>query len=160
MFRSSMIPMRQGRMGTLTGGRWEHLPSRIFGEMSHAVSKYLPFGKRYTQNMFIPRVEVIEDEVSFQVDAELPGVDAEDIEITLSRDTLTIRGEKREEIEHDEEGVYCSERFFGPFSREICLPKDVDAGRAEAVYDNGVLYINLPKVRSDLEHKKIPIRRL
>lgn len=153
MNRSSIILLRHGR-----GGRWEHLPSRIMSEVGSVLNRYLPFGKGQAGNVFIPRLEVVEDADSFRVDAELPGVDADNIEITLTRDTLTIRGEKKEELEHGEEGVYCSERFFGPFSRRVCLPGDVDANRAEAVYDNGVLYINLPKVQSEAGAKKIPIR--
>jgi HSP20 family protein len=160
MFRSSMLPVRHGRKTVLSGGGWEHLPSRIMSEMSTVLNRYLPLGKRHTLNVFIPRLEIVEDVDSFQVDAELPGVEADDIDITLTSDTLTIRGEKKEELEHGEEGVYCSERFFGPFSREVCLPKDVDVNRAEAVYDNGVLYINLPKVQSETGSKKIPIRCL
>jgi HSP20 family protein len=160
MFRTSIVPLRHGRKAMPASGGWEHLPSMIVSELSSVFGRFLPFGKAGFQGRFIPQLEVMEDMESFQVDAELPGVDAEDIDITLTSNTLTIRGEKKEEMEHGEEGVYRSERFFGPFSREVSLPADVDVNRAEAVYDNGVLYINLPKVHGETGSRKIPIRCL
>lgn len=158
MFRTRMIPVLNRGKDVLAAHGWEHLPSRIMSEVGDTLSRYLPFGKGHAHGVFRPRMEVVEDADSFQVDAELPGVDAEDIDITLTSGRLIIRGEKKEDLEHGQEGVYCSERFFGPFDREVSLPCDVDVNRAEAVYDNGVLYINLPKVHGEMGSKKIPIR--
>jgi HSP20 family protein len=160
MFRSSMDPVRHGCTTAPAGAGWEDLPSRIWTGVSSALGRYLPFGKGHARGAFIPRLEVVEDDEGFHVDAELPGVDAEDIDITLTSGTLIIRGEKKEELGQDELGVYCAERFFGPFSREVCLPRDVDVSRAEAVYDNGVLYVSLPKVQAETGSRKLPIRCL
>jgi HSP20 family molecular chaperone IbpA len=158
MFRSSTDPGRHGRLAALAGTGWELLPSRIWTGVSSALGRYLPFGNGHARGVFIPRLEVVEDDEGFHVDAELPGVDANDIDITLMGGTLTIRGEKKEEMGQEQMGVYCSERFFGPFSREVPLPRHVDVNRAEAVYDNGVLYISLPKAQGETGFRKIPIR--
>jgi HSP20 family protein len=108
---------------------------------------------------FSPQVNMTEDEKSLQVSAELPGLDEKDLEISLSKDSLTIKGEKKEENEHKDKEAYYLERSFGTFTRVLPIPKDVNTEKAEASFKKGVLTITLPKVeREKQSQKKIRIK--
>lgn len=109
--------------------------------------------------MFVPQVDMTEDEKSVRVAAELPGMDEKNIDINLSRDSLTIKGEKREEKEEKGQESFYTERSFGSFSRVVPLPAEVDPDRAEATFSKGVLLITMPKVRPEKkEQKKIEVK--
>jgi HSP20 family protein len=108
---------------------------------------------------FTPQVNMTEDEKSIQVSAELPGLDEKDLEISLSKDSLTIKGEKRQENEHKDKEAYYLERSFGTFTRVLPIPKDVNTEKAEASFKKGVLTITLPKLdREKQSQKKIRIK--
>jgi HSP20 family protein len=95
---------------------------------------------------FSPRVNVSENEAAIQVTAELPGIDPKDVDVSLARDVLTIRGEKKEEKKEEKDNYYHVERSFGSFSRSIPLPAGlVNADQIDANFKNGVLMITLPK---------------
>jgi HSP20 family protein len=108
---------------------------------------------------FAPRMDVSEDAKAFTVRAELPGMSEKDIDLSLSGDTLTIRGEKTAEKEDKNRNYHYSERSYGSFSRSIPLPRQVDAEKVSANFRNGVLTITLPKSSAALaERKKITIQ--
>lgn len=90
-------------------------------------------------------VDVIEKDNAFELTAEIPGLDAKNIELSLSDGVLTIKGEKNEEKEEKTKDRYVSERRYGSFRRSLQLPATVDAGKIEATYKNGVLTVKLPK---------------
>ena len=92
-----------------------------------------------------PAMDIAEDKDSITVKAELPGMKADDINISVQGNTLSITGEKREEAEEKKDGYYRSERRFGSFRRDMVLPGDVAAGKVDAAYKDGVLTITLPK---------------
>jgi HSP20 family protein len=92
-----------------------------------------------------PAVDVVEKENAFELTAELPGLDAKNIELTLDDDVLTIKGEKNEEKEEKTKDRYVSERRYGSFRRSLQLPANVDAGKIEATYKSGILTVKLPK---------------
>ena len=96
---------------------------------------------------FLPRVDVAEREDGLEVKAELPGVAEPDVEVELTRGSLILRGEKKEESEESGEGYVRSERRFGSFLREIALPWDIDVAKTnvEAKFANGVLRVKVPK---------------
>ncbi|MHC2995685.1 MAG: Hsp20/alpha crystallin family protein [Candidatus Atribacteria bacterium] len=85
-----------------------------------------------------PLVDVIDKKDSIVVKAELPGVDKKDVKIFLSENTLTIRGERKEEKEINKENYYCCERAFGSYSRTIALPTEVDKNKTKASYKSGL----------------------
>ncbi len=86
-------------------------------------------------------------------------MDEKDIEINLSKDTLTIKGEKKTETEKKDREAYYMERSFGSFSRVIPMPADVDPDKAEATFKKGVLSITLPKIVAEKKaQKKIQIK--
>ena len=92
-----------------------------------------------------PAMDLAEDENSITVRAEVPGCNAEDVEISVYGNTLTISGEKKLKEEKKEKGYYHVESSYGTFRREITLPTDVDSDKIDATCKEGVLSITLPK---------------
>ncbi len=92
-----------------------------------------------------PRIDASETDEDIRICAELPGIEEEDIEVTLSGDMLTIRAEKDEEREEDERDYHLMERSMGTYARSLRLPFPVDPGEVDAVFRNGVLTITIPK---------------
>jgi len=90
-------------------------------------------------------LDVSEAEDAFVVQASLPGIKPEDVQITVHGDTLTIRGESKAEEEKKGEHWHLRERRFGTFQRSVALATPVDPDRAQARYDHGVLTLTLPK---------------
>jgi len=93
----------------------------------------------------VPSLDLSETKDNFVVKAEVPGMDAKDISISLTGDVLTIKGEKKQEKEEKEEDYHVVERCYGSFSRSIRLPAEVESGKVEASYKHGILRITLPK---------------
>lgn len=92
------------------------------------------------------RMDVTEDEKSYRVKAEIPGVKKEDIKVSIEGNQVSIGAEvKRETVEKKGETVIRSERYYGNQYRGFSLPLEIDSGRSEARYDNGVLELVLPK---------------
>lgn len=108
---------------------------------------------------FSPLLDVHETEKSFQVSLEMPGMSEKDVDISISRDTLIVSGEKKEEKEENAKGIYRLERRYGSFTRSIPLPENcIDTDKAEAICKNGILTITLPKATGYKESvKKIPV---
>jgi len=88
---------------------------------------------------------------------ELPGIEKEDIEVNISGNLLTVKGEKKKEGEIKEENYYRLERSYGSFSRTVELPKEVQIEQARASFKNGVLEIRLPKTE-EAKKKEIKVR--
>ena len=93
----------------------------------------------------------------FIVQAMVAGVQPEDIDISFTDDTLTIRGVRARQHEVSNENYYAKELYWGKFSRAIVLPEEVDSEKAEASLKNGLLTLKLPK-KSNIEAKKIKIK--
>lgn len=119
-----------------------------------------PFGSLWEGGSFSPKLNVTEDEKELRVTAELPGMDEKDIDISLTKDALTIRGEKKEEYEEKEgKNSYYTERSYGSFQRTIPLTVAVDEDKIDASFKKGLLTIRLPKTaEAQRETKKITIR--
>jgi HSP20 family protein len=92
-----------------------------------------------------PALDVVEKTGLIEVTAELPGLEAKDVEVSVTDDGLTIKGEKREETTEEKEGYHVQERRFGSFSRFVRLPDGIVADKAEASFRNGVLTVKLPR---------------
>jgi len=92
-----------------------------------------------------PAVEVFETDADVVVRAELPGIDPKNVDITVTSDTLTIKGEARAEQEDKRRNYYRRELRYGAFTRVLALPDDVNAEQAKASYKNGILEIRVPK---------------
>ncbi len=92
-----------------------------------------------------PAFDVSENDRQLKIQADLPGVDEKDVDVTLVHDLLTIRGEKKAEREETKEHHHLSERSYGSFMRSFRLPFEPDPDQVEASFDKGVLTITLPK---------------
>jgi len=108
---------------------------------------------------FVPPIDIKENEKEFLIRAELPGVEEKDIEVTVTGDTVTIKGEKKEEKENTEKNYYYMERSYGSFRRIIPLAEEMEANKAEASFKNGVLNIKVPKSKqAGAKGTKVPIK--
>lgn len=108
----------------------------------------LPFpeqGGNILTASWVPATDVSEDTSTIQISMELAGVNPDDVRISLENNVLTIRGEKRQEEEQNDERVHRIERIYGMFERTFVLPSTVDPERIEAQYENGVLQVTIPK---------------
>jgi HSP20 family protein len=101
-------------------------------------------GNVITSTLFAP-TDVSEDENALQISMELPGVEPDNVRLSLENSTLTIRGEKRQQIDENSERVHRFERVYGIFERTFVLPNTVDADKIEARFENGVLLVRIPK---------------
>jgi HSP20 family protein len=107
---------------------------------------------------FSPRVDVVETEKEIKVSVELPGMEEKDIDVALARHSLTISGEKRHAREEKGDNYLRSERSYGTFKRSIPLSSDVDAGKTDATFRNGVLTVTLPRKVKAETRKRITIK--
>jgi HSP20 family protein len=92
-----------------------------------------------------PSVDVHESDAAYTVEAEIPGLEAKDVELKLDDNALTLSGEKKQETSKEENGRSYSERSYGRFQRTIPFDVEVDADKVEAAFKNGVLTVTLPK---------------
>ncbi len=101
-----------------------------------------------------PRVDVSENDDTYTITVELPGMTEKDIDVTLSDDSLAIKGEKKEEREEKKKNYHVCERSYGTFQRTFRVPSGVDHGKVDATYSKGVLNIILPKTEVAKQNKR------
>jgi HSP20 family protein len=125
---------------------------RIFSDFSRGfgLPEIWGDGGRMNQSMgggrqHMPSMEMHEADGKVMISAELPGVDEEDVEISVKEDMLTISGEKKSEREFKEGDGYRTERSYGSFSRSVSLPFNIDPDAVEARFEKGVLKLTIPR---------------
>jgi HSP20 family protein len=162
----SLTPWRE-RFGLRHGEREREHPLDVFHrDFNHLFENLargfdLPMFGRYETpfGAMTPTMDVTEDEDRFHVAVELPGMDEKDVEVVLSDNVLTIKGEKRVETEETEKPYAYMERSYGSFRRSIPLDFEVVTDKIDATFDKGVLTIDLPKTaEAKKAYKKIPVR--
>lgn len=106
-----------------------------------------------------PRVDLYQSENDVRAVVEIPGLESkEDVEVTVTDNTLTIRGEIKRSYEQEEEGVFHSERYYGSFNRTLSLPVEVKPEESTASYNNGVLEVRMPKTEASKRRMvRVPI---
>ena len=104
-----------------------------------------------------PAVDITEDDAAIRLTAELPGMTEKDIQVSLSGNTLTIKGEKRQEHEEKDKGYHLSERCYGAFQRSFLLPEGADCDKVDATFGNGVLTVTVQKT-AQAAPKKIEVK--
>ena len=109
-----------------------------------------------------PKIEVRENKDAVTVSAELPGIDAKDLDLQISSDGyLTISGEKKSTKEHNEHDNCFSEIYYGMVKRTIPLPWDLDYSKADAKYNDGLLSVEIPKSQTEkAKVKKISVKKM
>jgi HSP20 family protein len=106
-----------------------------------------------------PAIDMSEDDKAYKITAELPGLDAKDVDVSVSGNTLVLKGEKRQEKEEKNKNYFFSERAYGSFQRAFELSTTVDRDKIAADYSKGVLTITLPKTaEAQKQAKKIEIK--
>lgn len=123
------------RLGTFLGRGWDSPPS---------------------MTAWNPSVDVFENDNDVVFKAELPGMNAKDIEVKLENNVLIIKGERRFEKETDEKNYHRIEREYGTFSRSFALPTAVNADKVTAEFKDGILKVTLPK-KEEIKPKPIKI---
>lgn len=96
--------------------------------------------------MKTPKVDIIDRENEILVRADLPGVEKENLEVSMTDNTVTIKGETSKEVKEEKGDYYRRETMHGSFSRTVALPSDIDNTQAKASFKNGVLELTVPKV--------------
>jgi len=134
----------------LSVGRWLDWPfRRLFEDLYQGVEDEagrLP--QLWGEGRFVPAVDVSEDENRVVLTAEVPGISADDLDVSVDNGVLTIRGEKKEESESEKAGYHRIERCYGRFERRVRLPDYVDAEKIQATYKDGVLKLEMPKAEA------------
>jgi HSP20 family protein len=106
---------------------------------------------------FSPSLDLAETENAYEIRLDVPGLESKDIDIEVSGNIVTIRGERKEEKEEKGKSFHRVERRHGAFARTLTLPRNVNGDEAAAAYVNGVLTITLPK-REDAAPKKVTVK--
>jgi HSP20 family protein len=138
-------------------------PSDLFGIQREMNRMFDGFFNRGLQDgdsaltAWTPAVDIAERDDEYLVKVELPGVNKDDVKITLESNILTIRGEKKQEKETKKENYHRVERSYGSFERSLTLPTTVKSDKIDANYKDGVLMVSLPKAE-EAKTKQIEVK--
>lgn len=132
-------------------------PFRTFNELERSYVNY-PTNNNEGINAFVPTVNTRESDNAYHIDVDLPGVKKEEIKVDISKNILTISGERKTKQEINEDDYHKVETSFGKFSRSFTLPENADIETIEASSDDGVLEILIPKVKEENSKKTIEIK--
>lgn len=108
------------------------------------------------QIRWMPSLDIVEKDNGYIIRVELPGINREDLDISVTGNTLTIKGERRSPAEEKAGDYQCNEICYGTFYRSIIMPPDVDTDKIEVDYTEGILELSLPKV-PEIRPKKIEV---
>jgi HSP20 family protein len=136
-----------------------HLPQgmeRLFDEMLGR-GMWRTSEERPLRGSWVPAINILEREDSMVITADLPGLRAEDVEVTVEEGTLSIRGERKLEEAAEGETYHRVERLYGVFERTFTLPNSVDVGKIEARFSNGEMLLTLPK-REESKPRSVKIK--
>ena len=151
MFELMPWKKKSGKQVSRFDSDFDTLYDRFFGRDALAPSELLQM------QSFVPVVDISESKKEITVKAEIPGIEADDLDVSLDGRTLIIKGEKKHEKEDKDENYHRMERSYGYFRRTVPLPADVDPSKVEASYKKGVLKIILKKTKES-ETRKIEVR--
>ncbi|HHP50524.1 MAG TPA: Hsp20/alpha crystallin family protein [Moorella mulderi] len=116
-----------------------------------------PVERRWEVDFWTPAIEMVEEKDKYVVKADLPGMKKEDIEVSVTQNMFTIKGERKIEEQRKDKGYYYCERRYGSFVRSIALPGSVEVDKIKATYKDGVLTVELPKAEEE-KGRKIDIQ--
>ena len=134
-------------------------PVNLFSQFNDEMNRYLSTTREGAANQehdWMPAVDIREEDNRYLLSADIPGVNRDDVEITLEEGVLTVKGERKTETEVTGEGYRRRERSYGTFLRQFTLPDTVDAGNISASAEDGVLKITIPKQEKP-EPRKITV---
>ncbi len=135
------------RRPNAVGRRYGWPFGRVFEDLMQGLEDVgLP--EPWNEGRFSPAIDVKEDDSSVTITAEVPGMEKDDLDVTVENRVLTISGEKKEEKATEKENYHRVERRYGRFERSIRLPDYVDTEQVEASYKGGVLNLSMPKIEA------------
>jgi HSP20 family protein len=140
---------------------WRKEIERLRHEMDKLYERFFDWrpSPHFTQSGdWRPSVDVLENPNEIIVHAEIPGVEAKDIDVRLEGDVLSIRGERKREVTEEAQGYYHAERSYGTFSRSLRLPSDIDREGIRARYYHGILELKLPK-KEKAAQKRVKVEK-
>jgi len=163
MTTKNLTPQSKGSKTSSMAKRGEYPFVSFLEEMDRMIDDFFrDFDRASVQEkrgVFSPRVDVLDTDKEVTVTAELPGLGENDVELSLTSDALTIKGEKKAEREDKGKGYYRMERSYGAFSRTIPLPAEIESAKVDAKFTKGILTVTLPKTeKARQETKKIPVK--
>lgn len=151
------VPVSRGSNPIVT---FQDEMNKLFSDFFGDISMPSFFRGRDAAFAVSPAMDVVENDKEFKVTAELPGMDAKDVQINASEGYVTIKGEKKEEKKEEHEGYFRQERSYGSFQRVITLPDTANFDKAEASFKNGVLTLSVPKnVGAQSKERKIEVKQ-
>ena len=142
-----------------------HEMEQLFDRFSHFdisslgqdIEQFWPRGDG--NGLLTVKVDVAENDKAYTITAELPGIDEKDLDVDITDDVLTLKGEKRAEKEEKSKNRYVCERSYGTFQRSFAIPADVETGKIDAKFAKGVLTLVLPKnPKAPANTKKIKVK--
>lgn len=131
-----LVPWERNKSLSRLRKEMDELWGRFFGESGLSL---------FSESTWVPALDVKETKDNIVVTAEIPGLSPKEVEVSISGDLLTIKGEKKQEKEEKDESYHLIERRYGTFSRSIRLATDVDTKNIKATHKDGILTITLPK---------------
>ena len=159
---NDLVPFRQRRRQAERANALSPF-ERMHEEMERLFDDFLPqfTAGRDGEARFgaLASIDLSETDDALELTADLPGMEEDDIDVTLRDGAIVIRGERKHETEEEKKNYYRSERAYGAFSRTVPLPCDVDEESVNAKFKKGVLTVHLPKSQSAKENeRKISIK--
>lgn len=119
--------------------------------------EFFPFTKEFEHVDWVPKIEVFEQNGVFTARADLPGLKKDDVKVELTKEALTLSGERKEEKEEKREGYYRSERSYGSFYRYVPLPEGAKTDTATAEFQYGVLEVKMQVPKSETRSHRLEI---
>jgi HSP20 family protein len=118
-----------------------------------------PLLRRELGLVSLPPVDIVDKDTAYEITAELPGLDENNVDVKVANGMLAIKGEKKEEKEEKKKDYFLSERRYGSFERRFSIPEGVDTGKIEANFKRGILTVTLPKTNeAKAAEKKIAVK--
>ena len=130
-----------------------HTPNRVrsFNGMDHLINRFFEDNfKSDSKYDYVPAADIREDEKSYLINMDVPGLTKEDLNVSLDKNILTISGEKKSDNEESDRKYHLVERRYGSFKRSFRLPEDIDSGKISAKVENGILSITIDKAEEKL----------
>ena len=154
-FRSELLPSRSSL--------WDRDFLSLRNEMDNLMNNFLTqstFNQPLIRSMgYFPAVDIKEKDGKYLIEADLPGMAEDDIDLDLHDNILTIKGERKSEFKEEKEGYYHAERSLGSFRKDIPFNEQVNPDKVKADLKNGILHIEVSKKDEDVKsHKKIKIK--
>ncbi|GGZ23500.1 heat-shock protein Hsp20 [Echinicola pacifica] len=138
--------------------RYNHLEPNYPSSFSGLLDKFFNESVQQAGPKFIPSVDISEDEKAYELELAVPGIKKEDFKIDLVDGKLTISGERKQKEAKEGKNYHAVQTQYGAFSKSFFLPEDVSPDTIEAVYEEGILKVSLPKTEKKVQKSSISVK--